>query len=64
MVMVMMHRFVDSEIELHATVKDAHALAGAPHLYEQLIAWNFFKDLLGLISHDNLGMYRDGGGDS
>eukprot|EP00039_Didymoeca_costata_P001320 m.51552 g.51552 ORF g.51552 m.51552 type:complete len:557 (-) comp10739_c0_seq2:92-1762(-) len=47
-------KFLDSEVELHATLQEFNVVATTPHLYSVLVKTSAVKTLLGLISHENV----------
>lgn len=44
---------MDSEVELHETIQELHAVATAPDLYPILIQLQALSSLLDLLSHEN-----------
>ena len=52
-------RFMDSEIELDAEIKNLQALAAFPEYYPLLIRLQGVPLLLGLFTHENVSIVRD-----
>lgn len=46
-------RFMDSEVELHETIQELHAVATVPDLYPILVQLQVLSSLLDLLSHEN-----------
>ena len=46
-------KFMDSELELHETVKELQAVAASPKLYPILLQCNSLESILGLVTHEN-----------
>uniref|UniRef100_A0A6M2DJ01 Beta-catenin-like protein 1 n=1 Tax=Xenopsylla cheopis TaxID=163159 RepID=A0A6M2DJ01_XENCH len=46
-------KFMESEVELHQTIQELHAIATTPDLYPVLISLNAINSLLELLSHQN-----------
>jgi len=46
-------KFMESEIELHATLVELQAVAASPELYPTLLQNNSIESVLNLITHDN-----------
>lgn len=47
------YRFMESELELHESVQELHALATVPDLYVLAVDLNLLSILLGCLSHEN-----------
>lgn len=46
-------KFADSELELHTELVKLKSLAGAPHLYPDLVGLNTIPSIVNLLGHDN-----------
>nr|CAG4643843.1 EOG090X03ST [Lepidurus arcticus] len=46
-------KFMESELELHESIQELHALATTPDLYPLAVSMGLHKSLLSLLSHDN-----------
>ncbi|XP_021946163.1 beta-catenin-like protein 1 [Folsomia candida] len=46
-------KFMDSELELHESVQELHALATVPDLYSLAVDLNLLSILLGCLAHEN-----------
>ncbi|XP_026468111.1 beta-catenin-like protein 1 isoform X2 [Ctenocephalides felis] len=46
-------KFMESEVELHQTIQELHAVATTPDLYPILVSLNAVNSLLELLSHQN-----------
>ena len=44
---------MESEVELHETIQELHAVATVPDLYPILVQLNVIPSLLELLSHEN-----------
>jgi beta-catenin-like protein 1 len=44
---------MDSEVELHETIQELHAVATVPDLYPILVQLQVLSSLLDLLSHEN-----------
>ena len=44
---------MDSEVELHETIHEMHAVATVPDLYPIMVQLNSVPSLLELLSHEN-----------
>lgn len=49
----MLFRFMESEVELHETIQELHAVATVPDLYPVLVQQQAVTSLLDLLSHEN-----------
>lgn len=48
---------MDSEIDLNDIIQELHVVATIPQLYHILVELHTVQSLLGLLSHENTGMY-------
>nr|CAG4651712.1 EOG090X03ST [Triops cancriformis] len=46
-------KFMESELELHESIQELHALAATPDLYPLAVSLNLHKSLLSLLAHEN-----------
>ena len=48
---------MESEVELNDIIQEMHVIATVPNLYHIIIELNAVRSLLGLLSHENTGMF-------
>ncbi len=53
-----MIRFLDSELDLNDEIQKLHVIATVPHLYHHIVEVNAVGTILGLLSHENSGKYK------
>ncbi|KAK7789386.1 hypothetical protein R5R35_007465 [Gryllus longicercus] len=49
-------KFMESEVELHETIQELHAIALVPDLYPVLVDFNAIPSMLELLAHENTDM--------
>jgi len=50
---LLIYRFVESEVELNEVIQEMHVLATVPDYYSIMIDLNTIQTLLHLLNHDN-----------